>query len=188
MYALLLSTGLVALAEVGDRTQILAVMLVSRFRRPLPVLLGVLLASTVAQLLASVVGAAAGSWIQGPWMQRLVGISLIGFAIWTLLPEGAVKDEAAPKIHTRRSVLLTTFTAFLLMEMGDRTQFAALALAARFRAVAPVAIGSTLGMMVANTPAVLAGHAIGDRLPLRLIHLVAAALSAGLGVWTLATA
>lgn len=184
MYALLLSTGLVALAEVGDRTQLLAVVLVSRLRRPLPVLLGVLLASAVAQLLASVVGAAAGSWFHGPWMQRLIGVSLIAFAVWTLMP-GKAEDETAPKAHTHGGIVATTFIAFLLMEMGDRTQFAALALAARFHSVLEVAVGSTLGMMLANTPAVLAGHAIGDRLPVRAIHLAAAVISAALGVWTL---
>lgn len=187
MDAFLVSAGLVALAEIGDRTQILAVMLVARFRRPIPVLLGVLVASAAAQFLASAVGAVAGEWLHGRWVQRLIGLSFIGFAIWTLLPEKAAV-EAEPKLVRRRNVFMATAAAFFLMEMGDKTQFAALALAVRFHSLVPVGLGATAGMMIANTPAVLAGHAMGDRLPLRLIHVVAALASAALGVWTLATA
>src|ERR1700729_2351756 len=146
-----ISTGLVALAEVGDRTQILGVMLVARFRRPWAILGGVLVASLANHLLAATLGAVAGEWLRGPWMRWLLGASFLGFAVWSLLPEKAgAEGEDAAKLRSKRSAFLTTALAFFLMEMGDRTQIATAALGARFTAVIPVALGSTLGMMIVN--------------------------------------
>jgi putative Ca2+/H+ antiporter (TMEM165/GDT1 family) len=182
-----ISTGLVALAEVGDRTQLLGVMLACRFRRPWPVLGGILVASLANHLLAAGIGALAGHWLQGPWMKWVLGLSFIGFALWSLLPEKAAA-EAEPRVPSKRSVFATTAIAFFLMEMADRTQIATAALAARFALIAPVVAGSTLGMMIVNTPSVLLGHMAGEGLPLRALKLGAAALSAAVGVWTLVAA
>jgi len=179
-----ISTGLVALAEVGDRTQILGVMLVCRFRRPWLILAGVLAASLANHLLAATLGVVAGHWLQGPWMRWVLGLSFIGFAIWSLLPEK--HEEGEPEVRSKRGVFLTTVVAFFLMEMGDRTQIATAALAARFAAVIPVAMGSTLGMMIANAPSVLLGHVAGNSLPMKGLKVGAAILSAAVGVWTLA--
>ncbi|MGC1303098.1 MAG: TMEM165/GDT1 family protein [Caulobacteraceae bacterium] len=180
-----ISTGLVALAEVGDRTQILGVMLVARFRRPWTILGGVMAASLANHLLAASLGAVAGHWLHGPWMRWILGFSFIAFAVWSLLPEKE-EVEADAQVRSKRGVFLTTAVAFFLMEMGDRTQIATAALGARFTEVIPVALGSTLGMMIVNAPSVMLGHVAGNGLPVRALKIGAAILSAGVGVWTLA--
>lgn len=177
--ALLMSTGLVALAEIGDKTQLLAFMLAARFRRATPIIIGIFVATVANHAFA----AAVGTWITqalGPDVLRWVlGLSFIAMAAWVMIPD--TLDDA--EIGTRRlGVLGTTIVAFFLAEMGDKTQVATVALAARYDAFTAVVAGTTLGMMIANVPAVLAGDRIAGRLPVRLVHGAAAALFAALGV------
>ena len=180
--ALLMSTGIVSLAEIGDKTQLLAFMLAARFRRPWPIIAGILIATIANHAFAGAVG----TWIttlMGPDILRWVlGASFIAMAIWTLIPDKLDEDEvSAPKM----GVLATTIIAFFLAEMGDKTQIATVALAAQYGAFAAVVTGTTLGMMIANVPAVIVGDRIAHRMPVRLIHGIAAALFAVLGVVTL---
>jgi len=182
---LLVSTGLVAIAEIGDKTQLLALLLAARFRKPVPILLGILAATIANHLLAAAVGVAAGAFLQGPWMRWVLGIAFLGFAAWALIPDKFEEDES-PK-ERAGSVFLTTLVAFFFVEMGDKTQVATVALAARFHEVFMVAAGTTLGMMIANAPVVLIGEAAAKRLPLRLIRILAAASFAAIGLWILVT-
>ncbi|MDH4192015.1 MAG: TMEM165/GDT1 family protein, partial [Betaproteobacteria bacterium] len=160
MEAFLVSTGIVALAEVGDKTQLLAFLLAAKFRRPLPIVLGILVATLANHGLAG----ALGSWITlfvGPQTLRwLLGLSFLGMAIWTLIPD---RFEADPAKFARLGVFATTLIAFFLAEMGDKTQIATIALAAQYQAVFAVVVGTTLGMMIANVPAVLLGERIAQR-------------------------
>ena len=182
MEALLVSTGIVALAEIGDKTQLLAFILAAKFRRPVPITLGILLATLVNHGFAG----ALGSWITtllGPETLRWVlGISFLAMAAWTLIPDEF--DEEDAKL-ARFGVFGTTLVAFFLAEMGDKTQVATVALAAQYQAFLSVVAGTTLGMMIANVPAVLLGDRIAHRMPVRLVHSVAAAIFALLGVATL---
>lgn len=179
----LVSGGLVALAEIGDRTQLLTMLLVARFRHPWVVLAGVLTATIANHLVASAVGALVGDIFAGRWMRWVLGAGFIAFALWSLIPD-KVDEAAAPK-GGRRGVFVTTVVAFFLAEIGDKTQVATVALAARFHAVLLVAAGTTTGMMLANAPAALLSHRFAERLPLGLIRWLGAACYAGLGVWTL---
>src|SRR2546430_1767434 len=135
----LVSTGLVALAEIGDKTQLLALLLAARFRRPWPILGGILAATIANHLLAAAVGAAAGAFLQGPWMRWVLGAAFLAFAGWALIPDKFEEDER-PK-ERGGSVFLTTLVAFFFVEMGDKTQVATVALAARFHEVVTVAAG-----------------------------------------------
>ena len=180
--ALLMSTGIVSLAEIGDKTQLLAFMLAARFRRPWPIVLGILIATLANHAFAGAVG----TWVTtllGPDVLRWVlGLSFLAMAVWTLIPDKLDEDElSTPKL----GVLGTTIVAFFLAEMGDKTQVATVALAAQYNALVAVVAGTTLGMMIANVPAVLVGDRIAHRMPVRLIHGVAAALFALLGIVTL---
>jgi putative Ca2+/H+ antiporter (TMEM165/GDT1 family) len=179
----LVSTGLVAIAEIGDKTQLLALLLAARFRKPVPILLGILGATIANHLLAAGVGAAAGALLQGPWMRWVLGLAFLAFAGWALIPDKFEEDER-PK-ERAGSVFLTTLVAFFFVEMGDKTQVATVALAARFHEVLAVAGGTTLGMMLANAPVVFVGEAAAGRLPLKLIRLLAAASFAAIGLWIL---
>jgi putative Ca2+/H+ antiporter (TMEM165/GDT1 family) len=180
--ALLISTGVVALAEIGDKTQLLAFILAAKFHKPLPIVLGILAATLANHAFAG----ALGSWItflMGPQTLRWVlGTSFIGMAIWTLIPDKLEENKAN---LARFGVFGTTLVAFFLVEMGDKTQVATVALAAEFHAFFSVVAGTTLGMMIANVPAVLLGDRIAKRMPVRLIHGIAAAIFATLGVATL---
>jgi putative Ca2+/H+ antiporter (TMEM165/GDT1 family) len=182
MEAFLISTGVVALAEVGDKTQLLAFLLAARFRRPWPIVAGILAATLANHALAG----AAGAWLvalAGPVAMRWVlGLSFLAMAAWTLVPDRIDDAEAAPR--GAHGVFATTLLAFFLAEMGDKTQLATVALAAKYAPVMVIA-GTTLGMMVANVPAVFLGDRLLRRLPVRLVHAVAAALFALLGVATL---
>ncbi|MBS1226734.1 MAG: rane protein [Proteobacteria bacterium] len=182
MEAFLVSTGIVALAEIGDKTQLLAFILAAKFRRPLPIIVGILVATLANHGFAG----ALGSWITslvGPETLRWVlGISFIAMAAWTLIPDKF--DEGDAKL-TRFGVFGTTLVAFFLAEMGDKTQIATVALAAQFHAFFSVVAGTTLGMMIANVPAVLLGDRIANRVPVRLVHGIAAVIFAILGVATL---
>ncbi|TFW13706.1 TMEM165/GDT1 family protein [Massilia arenosa] len=182
MEAFLISTGIVALAEIGDKTQLLAFLLAARFRRPLPIVLGIFVATIVNHAFAAAVGA----WVSatlGPQVLRWVlGLGFIAMAAWMLVPDEVDEDDAK---LARYGVFMTTLIAFFLAEMGDKTQVATVALAARFGSMAPVVAGTTLGMMLANVPAVYFGGRIANKVPLKLVHGIAAAIFAVLGVLTL---
>ena len=183
MEAFLVSTGIVALAEMGDKTQLLSLVLAARFRQPWPIVLGILVATLANHGLAG----ALGSWIttvMGPDMLRWVlGASFIAMALWMLIPDKLDDEEgdSAP----RMGVFLTTVVAFFLAEMGDKTQIATVMLAAQYQAWFAVVAGTTLGMMLANAPVVWLGDAITQRVPLRLVHLISAGIFAVLGVMAL---
>ena len=184
MHALLISAGLVALAEIGDRTQILAILLAARYRRSVPILAGIF-AATVAIHVASVaLGVLIGDFLRGPWMKWILGATFLAFAAWTLVPE-KLSDDEQPKAVGHGSVFLTTFVAFFLAEVGDKTQIVAMALGARFRDVLWVASGTTIGMMIANVPAVYLGEMAATRLPVKPMRYISAAALAAQGVWTL---
>jgi len=180
--AFLISTGIVALAEIGDKTQLLAFILAAKFRRPLPIVLGILVATLGNHGLAGLLG----TWITGlvePQVMRwILGVSFIAMAIWTLIPDKF--DEKDARL-AQFGVFGTTLVAFFLAEMGDKTQVATIALAAQYHALFAVVAGTTLGMMIANVPAVLLGNRIAHRLPVKLVHRIAAAIFAVLGIATL---
>ncbi len=182
MDAFLVSTGIVALAEVGDKTQLLAFILAAKFRKPWPIIAGILLATLANHGFAGAVGA----WIttlMGPDTLRWVlGISFLAMAVWTLIPDKF--DEEDAKL-ARFGAFGTTLIAFFLAEMGDKTQIATVALAAQYQSLALVVAGTTVGMMIANVPAVILGGKIADRMPVRLVHGIAAAIFAILGIATL---
>lgn len=182
MEAFLISTGIVALAEIGDKTQLLAFILAAKFRKPLPIVLGIFVATLANHGFAGAVG----TWIttvMGPETLRWVlGISFIAMAVWTLIPDKFDEEEAQ---LVRLGVFATTLIAFFLAEMGDKTQVATIALAAQYQSLIAVVAGTTLGMMVANVPAVIMGDKIADKMPVKLVHRIAAAIFAVLGVATL---
>ena len=185
MEAFLISIGVVALAEIGDKTQLLAFILAAKFRKPWPIILGILVAT-----LANHAGAGAlGAWIMsvaGPNVMRWVlGLGFIVMAGWTLIPDKLDADEANAAAKTRYGVFATTTIAFFLAEMGDKTQIATIALAAQFHSFVAVVAGTTLGMMLANAPAVLLGDRIANRIPVRVVHAVAAMIFLALGTATL---
>ncbi len=183
MEAFFVSTAIVALAEMGDKTQLLALVLAARFRKPWPIVLGILVATLVNHGLAGAVGAWVTTFI-GPQMLRwILGASFIAMAVWMLIPDKLDEEEVATA--GRLGVFGTTLLAFFFAEMGDKTQIATVALAAQYSAFYMVVAGTTLGMMIANVPAVLLGDRIAHRMPTRLVHAVAAAIFAALGVATL---
>jgi len=180
--AFLISTGIVALAEVGDKTQLLAFLLAAKFRKPVPIILGILVATLANHAFAGALGAWITSLLAPEALRWILGVSFIGMAVWTLIPD---KLDAGDARSDRLGVFGTTLVAFFLAEMGDKTQVATVALAAQYQAIVAVVAGTTLGMMIANVPAVLLGERIAGRMPVRLVHRVAAALFAVLGVATL---
>lgn len=184
MEAFLVSTGLVAIAEIGDKTMLLALCLAAAWKRPGAILTGILVATLANHALAGAVGALAAEWLQGPWMRWVLGLLFLGFAAWALIPD-QFEDEDVGIKRRWTSVFWATTTAFFLVEMGDKTQVATAALAARFEAIMPVVAGSTLGMMIANAPAVFLGQALADRLPLDWIRRAAALAFAAIGLWIL---
>lgn len=183
MEAFLISTGIVALAEVGDKTQLLAFILAARFRKPAPIILGIFAATLANHAFAG----ALGTWITALFsphnLRWVLGLSFLGMAVWTLIPDKFDEEEAR---LARSGVFMTTLLAFFMAEMGDKTQVATVALAAHYQAFHAVVLGTTLGMMIANVPAVLLGDRIAHRMPVRLVHIAAAVIFAGLGVATLA--
>lgn len=182
MEAFLVSTGIVALAEIGDKTQLLAFILAAKFRKPLPIIAGILVATVANHLFAGALGAWITSLVAPATMRWILGASFIGMALWTLIPDKL--DDGEAKL-ARYGVFGTTLIAFFLAEMGDKTQVATVALAAQFHSLVAVVSGTTLGMMIANVPAVLLGDKIAHKLPVRLVHAVAALIFALLGVATL---
>jgi putative Ca2+/H+ antiporter (TMEM165/GDT1 family) len=182
MDAFLVSTGIVALAEIGDKTQLLAFLLSARFRRPLPIVFGILVATIANHAFAAAVGALVSKLLGPDVMRWVLGLAFIGMAAWIMVPDDIDEEEAAP---ARFGVFLTTAIAFFLAEMGDKTQVATVALAARYSSAVAVVAGTTLGMMLANVPAVYFGDRIAGRVPLKLVHGIAALIFLVLGVATL---
>ena len=182
MEAFLVSTGIVALAEIGDKTQLLAFILAAKFRKPLPIVLGILVATVANHAMAGALGAWITSLVGPETLRWVLGVSFLAMAIWTLIPDKF--DEEDAKL-ARFGVFGTTLIAFFLAEMGDKTQVATVALAAQYQAFFAVVAGTTFGMMIANVPAVFLGDRIANRMPVRLVHSVAAAIFALLGIATL---
>jgi len=183
MEAFLISTGIVALAEMGDKTQLLSLILAARFKKPWPIVLGIFVATLVNHALAG----AAGAWLTtvlGPQVLRwILGASFLAMAAWMLVPD-QLDDDGADK-PPRFGVFGTTLIAFFLAEMGDKTQVATVMLAARYDAWAAVVAGTTLGMMLANAPVVWLGERITRRVPIALVHKISAAIFAALGLLAL---
>jgi len=181
MQALLTSTLLVALAEIGDKTQLLSFVLAARLRRPWAILAGILVATLANHALAGAFGNWIATVVPRPALIIGVGVLFIGFGLWTLRPDRLEDD---PQIH-RAGAFVTALVAFFLAEMGDKTQIATVALAARFDALVQVVLGTTLGMMIANAPAVWLGDQLADRIPMRAVRITAAVLFIAFGILTL---
>ena len=178
----LISAFVVAVAEIGDQTQLLAIFLATRFRKPWPILAGILVATIANHLLAACVGYYVADLLKGKWVGYLIGVSFLATALWALKPDK--EDEAAAE-RSGLGVFLTTLVAFFLVEMGDKTQIAAISLAARFHSIWRVAAGTTAGMMIANAPVVFLGERATQFIPVKVMRIVAAVVLAVLGVWTL---
>lgn len=175
------STALVALAEIGDKTQLLAIVLAARFKRPLPIVMGIFAATLANHFLAALLGAAAAAFLDGMWFRIAVAAGFVAMGLWTLVPD-KLDDGDTPRT-SRHGAFLTTLAAFFLVEMGDKTQIATIALGARFNDAIAVTAGTTLGMMLANVPAVVFGHALIKRVPLDAVRMIAAALLVATGTW-----
>ena len=182
MEAFLISTGIVALAEIGDKTQLLAFVLAAKFRKPVPIVAGILVATIANHGFAGALGSWLTSFASPEVLRWVLGLSFLGMAAWTLIPD--TFDEDAARLGGR-GVFVTTLVAFFFAEMGDKTQIATVALAAQYRAFYSVVAGTTLGMMLANVPAVYLGERIAHRVPVKVVHVVAACLFAVLGIATL---
>lgn len=182
--AFITSAAIVALAEIGDKTQLLAIVLATRFRRPWPIIGGILAATLANHLLAALVGSEAASLLDGRAFRIAVALGFVAMGLWTLIPDKL--DDRDGATVAGRGVFLTTLIAFFVVEMGDKTQIATMALGARFHDAPIVTAGTTLGMMLANIPAVLLGNKVVERVPLTAIRRIAALLFLGLGCWLLA--
>jgi putative Ca2+/H+ antiporter (TMEM165/GDT1 family) len=183
MEALYISTGVVALAEMGDKTQLLAFILAARFKKPVPIILGILCATLVNHGLAGALGAWITSVVSPDAMRWVLGLSFIGMAIWTLIPDKIEEEET--QIAQKLGVFGATLVTFFLAEMGDKTQIATVALAAHYGAPLLVVIGTTLGMLIADIPAVFVGNKFAEKIPMKLVHSIAAVIFAVMGVLTL---
>lgn len=183
MEALLTSTAVVALAEIGDKTQLLAILLATRFKKPLPIILGIFAATIANHFLAALLGSEVAAVLDGRWFRYLIAASFIGMAIWTLIPD---KIDDLDEKPARFGAFITTVIAFFLVEMGDKTQIATIALGARFHDVVHVTMGTTIGMMLANVPAVFVGHELLKHVPLNVVRIIAALLFLVIGLWVLA--
>jgi putative Ca2+/H+ antiporter (TMEM165/GDT1 family) len=183
MEALFISTGVVALAEIGDKTQLLAFILAARFKKPLPIIAGILCATLVNHGLAGVLGAWITSVVSPEAMRWVLGLSFIAMAVWTLIPDKIEEEETQVAKHL--GVFGATLITFFLAEMGDKTQIATVALAAHYGAPLLVVLGTTLGMLVADVPAVFVGNRFAAKIPMKLVHSIAAGIFALMGVLTL---
>ena len=179
MEVFLISTGIVALAEIGDKTQLLSFFLAARYKRPWPIVFGILVATLANHAFAGAVGAWVAEQLGAELLRWVLGISFIAMAAWMLIPDQLDDDTATA---SRFGVFGATLVAFFLAEMGDKTQVATVALAARYDGLAAVVTGTTLGMMIANVPAVMVGERLAEKMPVRLVHGIAAAVFAVLGV------
>ncbi|MCE2680652.1 MAG: TMEM165/GDT1 family protein [Burkholderiales bacterium] len=181
--AFLVSTGVIALAEIGDKTQLLAFLLASRFKKPIPIIIGITLATLINHGLAGAVGAWITSNISQDVLRWVLGASFLGMAVWTLIPD-KIEDEET-QLATKLGVFGATFITFFLAEMGDKTQIATVAMSAHYNDIFMVVAGTTLGMLIADVPAVFAGDKLSQKIPMRVVHSIAAAMFAVLGVATL---
>jgi len=183
MESLFVSTGVVALAEMGDKTQLLAFILAARFKKPVPIVLGILVATLVNHGLAGALGAWITSVLSPEVMRWALGLSFLGMAAWTLIPDKIEEEET--KIAGQMGVFGATLVTFFLAEMGDKTQLATIALAAHYAAPLMVVAGTTLGMLIADVPAVFVGNRFAEKVPMKLVHSVAAGIFAVMGLLTL---
>ena len=183
MESLLVSTGVVALAEIGDKTQLLAFILAARFKKPVPIILGILAATIVNHGLAGALGAWITATLTPEVLRWVLGLSFIGMAIWTLIPDKIEEEET--RIAGKFGVFGATLVTFFLAEMGDKTQIATVAMAAHYATPLLVVIGTTLGMLIADVPAVFIGDKLANRIPMKLVHSIAAGIFALLGIATL---
>ena len=179
MEAFFVSAAVVAVAEIGDKTQLLALMLAARYRKPVPIILGILLATLANHALAAWVGAEVAAWVGADTMRWILGTVFILMAGWCLIPD---KADDGPQAARQAGAFLATLVAFFIVEIGDKTQIATVALAARFNSLVLVTAGTTIGMLLANAPVVLFGDAIAKRLPLKIVRAVAALLFLALGL------
>jgi putative Ca2+/H+ antiporter (TMEM165/GDT1 family) len=179
------STVVVAIGEIGDKTQLLAIVLAAKFRKPVPIILGILCATLLNHTLAATLGYYVSDWLTGQVFRIVVGVAFIAMAGWALIPD-KVDDDL--KTFTRGGVFLTTLVTFFLVEIGDKTQIATSLLAARYHQIGLVTAGTTLGMMIADIPAVLLGEAATKIVPLRFVRMAAAAIFALIGAWVLLAA
>jgi putative Ca2+/H+ antiporter (TMEM165/GDT1 family) len=178
--AFITSALLVAMAEFGDKTQLLSFVLAARLRKPVPIIAGIFVATIANHALAGSLGVWLAQRVPAGWMPWIAGLTFIAFGLWSLVPDRLDDDDAPAKSHY--GVFVTTAIAFFVAEMGDKTQFATIALAARFHALIPVVVGTTIGMMAANVPAVLIGESLAKRMPLQLIRWIAAGLFVATGI------
>ena len=183
MEALYISTGVVALAEMGDKTQLLAFILAARFRKPLPIVAGILVATLLNHGLAGALGAWITTVVSPGAMRWILGLSFIGMAVWTMFPDKIEEEET--HVAQRLGIFGATFITFFLAEMGDKTQIATVALAAHYGAPLMVIAGTTLGMLIADVPAVFVGSRFAAKIPMKLVHSIAAGIFALMGVLTL---
>ncbi len=182
--AFAVSTGVVALGEIGDKTQLLALLLAARWRKPVPIIAGILVATLANHAAAAALGAWLTSLIDPTWMRWALGLSFLGVAAWMLVPDQA--DELDRQAHGGLGVFGITVVAFFLAEMGDKTQVATIMLAAKYDALVAVVAGTTLGMMIANVPAVLLGERAVRFVPIAWVRRIAAAVFAVIGLLVLA--
>ena len=187
MESFLVSTSVVGLAEIGDKTQLLSLVLAARYRKPIPIVLGVFVATLVNHACSGALGAWLASAIKPEIMNWAVVASFALMAIWILIPD-KLDEEEAMSAKSRLGVFGTTVVAFFLAEMGDKTQVVTIALAARFHEFFGVVAGTTLGMMLANVPVIYLGHKFSDRLPTKTVHVIAAIIFVVLGYFALRTA
>ncbi len=185
MDAILTSIAVVAIAEIGDKTQLLAIVLAARFRKPLPIIAGIFVATLLNHAGAAGLGFLVSEWLGGLAFQAVVGVAFLAMAGWALIPDKEDEDAAD---RSTGGVFLTTTISFFLIEMGDKTQIATSLLAAQFRNIELVALGTTIGMMVANVPAVFLGEALTRLVPLVHVRRIAAVLFALIGLWILVDA
>jgi putative Ca2+/H+ antiporter (TMEM165/GDT1 family) len=183
MESLFVSTGVVALAEIGDKTQLLAFILAARFKKPVPIILGILVATIVNHGLAGALGAWITSAVTPEVLRWVLGLSFIGMAVWTMIPDKIEEEET--QVAKRFGVFGATLITFFLAEMGDKTQIATAALAAHYASPLMVVIGTTLGMLIADVPAVFVGDRLASKIPMKLVHSTAAAIFAVLGIASL---
>jgi len=183
MEPLLVSTGVVALAEIGDKTQLLAFILAARFKKPVPIILGILAATILNHGLAGALGAWITSAISPEILRWVLGLSFIGMAVWTMIPDKIEEEET--QVAMKFGVFGATLITFFLAEMGDKTQIATVAMVAHYAAPLMVVMGTTLGMLVADVPAVFLGDKFANKIPMKLVHSIAAAIFALLGIATL---
>ena len=184
MEAFLVSTGIVALAEIGDKTQLLALLLAARFKKPWPIVWGIFVATVLNHAMAGALGAWITTLIGPQTLRWILGASFIAMALWMLIPDKLDDDADKPPLR-RFGVFGTTVVLFFLAEMGDKTQVATVMLAARFDAYVAVVVGTTLGMMLANVPVVFLGERMTRLVPLRVVHVVSAIIFLGLGLFAL---